>query len=197
MSPSAPLGRGPKVRTAVLAATIDELSERGYAAFTIENVAQRTGVHKTTVYRRWPDRETLIAEALADSIATEIPVPDTGSVGEDLRALARSLVAWVNSASGRAVLAVMVSTAAGLPAPPLSARHVFRDRIRHTLPVVTRAIARGEIPDGTNPAEMIKTLVAPIYFRVLITGEPVDDNAADTAAALTLTAARARLFTDD
>jgi AcrR family transcriptional regulator len=197
MSPSASLGRGAKVRAAVLAATIEELSERGYAAFTIDNVAQRTGVHKTTVYRRWPDRETLIAEALADSVATEIPIPDTGSVDDDLRGLARSLVAWANSASGRAVLAVMVSTAAGLPAPPNSARHVFRDRIRQTLPVVTRAITRGEVPDGTDPAELIKTLVAPIYFRVLITGEPVGDSTADAAAALALTAARARLFTDD
>ncbi|MFF3575236.1 TetR/AcrR family transcriptional regulator [Nocardia jiangxiensis] len=197
MSRSAPLGRGTKVRTAVLAATIDELSERGYAAFTIDNVAQRTGVHKTTVYRRWPDREALIAEALADSVATDIPIPDTGSVDDDLRALARSLVTWANSASGRAVLAVMVSTAAGLPAPPNSARHVFRDRIRQTLPVVTRAIARGEIPDATDPAEMIKTLVAPIYFRVLITGEPVDDNTADAAATLALTAARAHLFAHD
>ncbi|RJO73335.1 TetR/AcrR family transcriptional regulator [Nocardia panacis] len=195
MSPSAPLGRGPKVRSAVLAATVDELSERGYAAFTIENVAQRTGVHKTTVYRRWPDRDTLIAEALADSVAAKIPIPDTGSIEEDLRALARSLVAWATGAAGRAVLAVLVSTAAGLPAPPNSARHVFRDRIRQTLPVVTRAVARGELPEGTDPAETIKALVAPIYFRVLITGEPVDDGTADTAAALALAGARARLFT--
>ncbi|WP_051025457.1 MULTISPECIES: TetR/AcrR family transcriptional regulator [Nocardia] len=195
MSSSAPLGRGPKVRAAVLAATVDELSERGYAAFTIDNVAQRTGVHKTTVYRRWPDRDSLIAEALAESVATEIPIPDTGSVDEDLRALARSLVAWTTSASGRAILAVMVSTAAGLPAPPNSARHVFRDRIRQTLPVVTRAVARGELPEGTDPAEMIKTLVAPIYFRVLITGERVDDSTADAAARVALTAARAQLFT--
>lgn len=195
MSSSAPLGRGPKVRAAVLAATVDELSERGYAAFTIDNVAQRTGVHKTTVYRRWPDRDSLIAEALAESVAAEIPIPDTGSVDEDLRALARSLVAWADSASGRAILAVLVSTAAGLPAPPNSARHVFRDRIRHTLPVVTRAIARGELPEGTDPAEMIKTLVAPIYFRVLITGERVDDGTADAAAKVALTAARAGLFT--
>ncbi|NKY44325.1 TetR/AcrR family transcriptional regulator [Nocardia cerradoensis] len=194
MSSSAPLGRGPKVRAAVLAATVDELSERGYAAFTIDNVAQRTGVHKTTVYRRWPDRDSLIAEALAESVATEIPIPDTGSVDEDLRALARSLVAWSTSASGRAILAVMVSTAAGLPAPPNSARHVFRDRIRQTLPVVTRAVARGELPEGTDPAEMIKTLVAPIYFRVLITGERVDDSTADAAARVALTGARAGLF---
>lgn len=195
MSPSAPLGRGPRVRSAVLAATVDELSERGYAALTIDNVAQRAGVHKTTVYRRWPDRDTLIAEALADSIAAKIPIPDTGSVEEDLRALARGLVAWTNSSSGRAVLAVMVSTAAGLPSPPNSARHVFRDRIRQALPIVTRAVTRGELPNGTDPAELIKALVAPIYFRVLITGEPVGDSTAEAVTALALTAARAHLFT--
>lgn len=60
---------------------------------------------------------------------------------------------------------------------------------------MTRAIARGELPEGTDPAEMIKTLVAPIYFRVLITGERVDDGTADAAAKVALTAARAALFT--
>jgi AcrR family transcriptional regulator len=194
MSSAAPLGRGPKVRAAVLAATVDELSERGYAAFTVDNVAQRAGVHKTTVYRRWPDRDTLIADALADSVAAELPIPDTGSIEDDLRALARSLVSWINSPSGRAVLAVMLSTAAGLPSPPEATRHVFRDRIRRALPVVARAVTRGEIPSGTDPAELIKTLVAPIYLRVLITGEPVDDDTADAAATLALTAAHAGLF---
>ncbi len=194
MSSVAPLGRGPKVRTAVLAATVDELSEHGYAAFTVDNVAQRAGVHKTTVYRRWPDRDALIAEALADSVAAEIPIPDTGSVEEDLRALARSLVAWIRSPSGRAVLAVMLANTAGEPAPPDVSRHAFRDRIRKTLPVVGRAVERGELPAGTNPAELIKTLVAPIYFRALITREPVDDSTADAAAAVAMTAARAGLF---
>lgn len=193
MSSAAPLGRGPKVRAAVLAATVVELSERGYSAFTVDNVAQRAGVHKTTVYRRWPDRDALIADALADSVAAEIPIPDTGSVEDDLRALARSLVGWINSPSGRAVLAVMLPSA-GLPSPPDATRHVFRDRIRRALPVVARAITRGEIPSGTDAAEVIKTLVAPIYLRVLITGESVDDTTADAAAALSLTAARAGLF---
>ncbi|WP_433755448.1 TetR/AcrR family transcriptional regulator [Nocardia sp. CA-135398] len=174
----------------MLAATVDELSEHGYAAFTVENVAQRAGVHKTTVYRRWADRDDLIADALSESVEAEIAIPDTGSVEDDLRALARSLVAWISSPSGRAVLAVMLSNAA----PPASTRHAFRDRIRKALPLVTRAVERGELPAGTNPVEMIKTLVAPIYFRVLITREPVDDSAADAAAAVALTAARAGLF---
>ncbi|MFJ1455670.1 TetR/AcrR family transcriptional regulator [Nocardia sp. N2S4-5] len=193
MGSVAPPGRGPKVRAAVLAAAVAELGERGYAAFTVEEVAQRAGVHKTTVYRRWPDRDALIADALADSVAAELPIPDTGSVEADLRALARSLVAWINSPSGRAVLAVMVP-AAGSPAPPDVMRHAFRDRIRRALPIVPRAIARGEIPVGTDPAELIKTLVAPIYFRVLIPRERVTEDTADAAAAVALTAARAGLF---
>lgn len=194
MSSAAPLGRGPKVRAAVLAATIDELAEHGYAAFTVEKVAQRTGVHKTTVYRRWPDRDALITDALSDGVDAEIPIPDTGSIEEDLRALARSLVTWIGSPHGRAVLAVMLPGATGEPRPPAPTRHVFRDRIRKALPVVTRAVTRGELPAGTDPAEMIKTLVAPIYFRVLITRESVDDKTADRAATLALTAARAGLF---
>jgi AcrR family transcriptional regulator len=182
------------VRTAVLAAAVDELSEHGYAAFSVENVARRAGVHKTTVYRRWPDRDALITDALAESVAAEIPIPDTGSIDDDLRTLARSLVAWIRSPGGRAVLAVTLSDTIGQPQPPDTARHVFRDRIRRALPIVERAVARGELPSGVDPAELVKTLVAPIYLRVLITGEQVDAGTADAAAALAITAARSGLL---
>ncbi|WP_030521427.1 TetR/AcrR family transcriptional regulator [Nocardia rhamnosiphila] len=194
---AASLGRGPKVRAAVLAATVAELGEHGYAAFTIENVARRTGVHKTTVYRRWPDRDTLITEALSESVATELPIPDTGSIDDDLPALARGLVEWITSPAGRAVLAVMPTGPTGAPTPSDPVRHVFRDRIRRALPPVARAVARGELPPHTDPAELIKALVAPIYLRVAITGEKVDDRTADRAAAVALTAARAGLFAED
>lgn len=193
MSADAPLGRGPKVRAAVLAATVDELAEQGYAAFAVENVAKRAGVHKTTVYRRWPDRDALITDALSDSVSAEIPVPDTGSVEEDLRALARGLVFWMKSPGGQAVLAVFMTERSG-SAPPLAVRHIFRDRIRQTLPVVARAIERGELPSGTDPAELVKALVAPIYFRALITREPLTDATADNAARLALAGAHAGVF---
>ncbi|MFB8008446.1 TetR/AcrR family transcriptional regulator [Nocardia sp. NPDC056000] len=194
MSPDAPLGRGPKVRTAVLAATVAELAELGYAGFAVDNVARRAGVHKTTVYRRWPDRDALIADALADSAAAEIPLPDTGSVEDDLRALARGLVAWVKSPGGQAVLAVMVSETAGSASPPTVVRHVFRDRIRQALPIVVRATERGELPAGTDPVELVKALVAPIYFRALITRERLTDATADSATRLALAGAHAGVF---
>ncbi|WP_232248544.1 TetR/AcrR family transcriptional regulator [Streptacidiphilus rugosus] len=187
----ATIGRGAKVRTAVLAATIDELVERGYTTLTVDQIAQRAGVHKTTVYRRWADLDALIVDALTEHIAADIPIPDTGSVAEDLRLLARGLVAWISSPIGRAVLAIMVSDAAvRVPELAESRRRIFHDRIERARPVVDRAVARGELPPDTDAAELIKNLAAPVYFRVLITGESVDRHTADHAAAAALAAAR-------
>ncbi|MFF3004794.1 TetR/AcrR family transcriptional regulator C-terminal ligand-binding domain-containing protein [Kitasatospora sp. NPDC057940] len=184
------LGRGEKVRTAVLAAALAELAETGYTALTVDGVAQRAGVHKTTVYRRWKDRGTLLVDALAGQIATDIPIPDTGSVDDDLRALARGLAAWLTGPSGSAVLAVLLSDAVRVPAMAEVRARIFGDRLRRAEPVVRRAVERGQLPPGTDPAEVIKNLAAPLYFRVLITAERVGGDTADRAAAAVLAAAR-------
>jgi hypothetical protein len=78
----------------------------------------------------------------------------------------------------------------GVPEIADARRRIFNDRLRRAEPVITRAITRGELPAGTDPDEVIKTLAAPIYFRFLITGEPLDDDLADRAARLALLAAR-------
>jgi AcrR family transcriptional regulator len=189
--PAGPRGRGPKVRAAVLAAALAELAERGCAALTVEGVARRAGVHKTTVYRRWPDRESLVVDALTDLIAVEVPVPDSGDVATDLRALARALVRWLTSPSGQAVLAAVVSDTLRVPEVAAVKRRFFEDRFRRAEPVVARAVARGELPPGTDPAEVVKALIAPIYLRLLITAEPIDEGTADRAAQVALAAARA------
>ncbi|NYI07312.1 TetR/AcrR family transcriptional regulator [Allostreptomyces psammosilenae] len=186
-----PVGRGPKVRAAVLAATLAELADGGYAALTVENVARRAGVHKTTVYRRWRDRESLVVDALAEQIAADIPIPDEGDVETDLRELARRFVGWATSPGGRAVLAAMLSDAVRVPEIADARGRLFQDRLRRAEPLVARAVERGELPADTDPARLIGTLVAPIYLRLLITGEPVDEATADQAARVALAAARA------
>jgi len=184
------VGRGAKVRAAVLAATLAELTQVGYADLSVEGVAQRAGVHKTTVYRRWPDRQTLVAEALTDSVARDVPVPDTGSLEGDLRTFARSLVGWLTSPPGEAIFATLIAASRVPEIAPIK-RALFEDRFRRHEPLVTRAIARGELPHGTDPAEVIKTVIAPIYLRLLITAEPINAATADAAAAVALAAARA------
>jgi len=192
-----PAGRGQKVRAAVLAATLAELTENGYAALTVENVARRAGVHKTTIYRRWKDREGLVADAMTDLAATEVIFPDTGDIDTDLRRLARSLVAFLNSPAGQAVAAATLSDASRIPEVADAKRRFFSDRFRRAQPVVSGAIARGELPADTDPAELVRTLVAPIYLRLLVTAEPIDTTTADNAAKVALAAARAGALRSD
>jgi AcrR family transcriptional regulator len=183
-------GRGPRLRAAVLAATLEELTAGGFAALTIDNVARRAGVHKTSLYRNWKDRASLVAEALAENVAGGVPIPDTGSIETDLREYARSLIGWLTSPLGRAVLAATISDAArAQPEIAEIEQRFFIDRLRRAEPMVTRAIARGELPSNTDPNAVIKTVLAPIYLRLLITAEPVDEATADQAARVALAAA--------
>ncbi|MFH8371480.1 TetR/AcrR family transcriptional regulator [Streptomyces sp. NPDC018031] len=188
------VGRGSKMRAAVLEATITELTETGYAALTVDGVARRAGVHKTTIYRNWEDTDQLVADALAGHFAADIPIPDTGAVESDLRALARSLVATMTTRAGRALLTTVLSDAARVPRLAEVKHALFDDRFRRAEPVVTRAVERGELPSDTDPAELLKALAAPIYFRLVFTGEPVDKGTADRAVHVALAAARARVL---
>lgn len=190
----APVGRGPKVRSAVLAATLDELAETGYANLTVENVAQRAGVHKTTVYRRWPDRQALVTDALTDHVATDVPIPDTASIEADLRELARLTVRLLTNPADHAIATALISDAARLPEVEQVRRRFFVDRFERAEPVITRAVERGELPAGTDPVALLKSLIAPIYLRLLVISEPIDDATADHAAAATLAAAHAGVF---
>lgn len=189
--PARPVGRGRKAQAAVRAATLAELLDRGYAELTIEGVAQRAGVHKTTLYRRWKDRASLVVDALAEHFATDIPIPDTGAVETDLQALARALVQSMTDPVGRAVQTAMFSDAGRLPEVAEAKRQIFADRFRRAEPVVARAIERGELPADTDPVALIKTLAAPIYFRLLVSADPVEEGTAEQAVRITLAAARA------
>lgn len=186
-----PIGRGEKVRTAVLAATLAELNATGYAGLTVEAVAQRAGVHKTTVYRRWQDRETLVVEALGEQIAEKISIPDTGALESDLIALARAFVRWATSQQGQALLAAFFSDAVRISEIAEARNRVFRGRLERARPVITRAIKRGELPENTDPGAVVKMLVAPLYLRLLVTGEVVNEAVADQAARAALAAAEA------
>ena len=187
-----PVGRGPKVRAAVLAAALAELAEHGYAALSVDDVARRAGVHKTTVYRRWQTRENLVADALTEQMAAGITIPDTGNVETDLRELARAFVGWMTGPNGRAMLATILSQdATRVPEIAEIKRRLVDDRFRRAEPVVTRGIERGELPASTDPAEVIKMLIAPIYLRLLVTAEPIDETTADQAARVAFLAAGA------
>jgi AcrR family transcriptional regulator len=186
-----PGGRSARVRAAVRAATLSELAENGYAALSVEGVAARSGVHKTTVYRRWGSVEGLIADALEMASEEPWPVPDTGSVHGDLRALTRLVVAGFTDPGDGPVSTAFVAAGMQNSAAAEALRGFFVSRHDQAARIVTRAVARGELPAGTDPVELVRATVAPLYYRLFISREPVDAAVADRAADAALAAARA------
>src|SRR5258706_13042053 len=104
MSSRRPGGRSARVRQAVLDAAFAELGEKGYGGLSIEAVALRSGGAKTTVYRRWPTRDELVADALDSRSDRYEPVPGTGSLPGALKELVRGDRDKLTSNHGKAML---------------------------------------------------------------------------------------------
>jgi AcrR family transcriptional regulator len=168
-------GRSARVRADAIAATLAELAERGYRALSLESVARRAGVHKTTLYRRWGTREELVLDAMLDRAGEHISVPDTGSLRDDLLELARTAAA---NAATPEVAAMARAVAAESPHDGRLAaanRRFWAERLALDGVIVERAIERGEVAAGTEPGRVIESVLGPIHLRLLLTGEPVDD----------------------
>jgi AcrR family transcriptional regulator len=174
------------VRADVLRAALEQLAAGGYAAFTIESVAKRAGVHKTTLYRRWGTRERLLLEAMLERGAETVPIPDTGSLEADLREYGRLITASLEPEIEAAIRAVVAIGQAD-EAVAAAGRRFWAARFELAGVMVARAIARGELPAGTDPVLVIEAVLAPIYFRLLLSGGPLDDA---SVARLAKTAAR-------
>lgn len=163
-------GRSARVRRAVLEAALAELAESGYGGLNVEAVARRAGVHKTTVYRQWPDRERLVTDALMHRSDAELPVPDTGALRSDLVALGMAVVAQLTQPRVTTLIRMLVAEGPRLPAFRETARAFWTARFERTAWVVQRAIDRGELPPETNVPMVLESLIAPLYLRLLVTG---------------------------
>jgi AcrR family transcriptional regulator len=173
-----------------MAAAFEELTENGLARATVAGVARRSGVHETTIYRRWVTRENLFVDAMLSRGADAVPAPDTGSTRGDLLAIVRAVIAYVSTPTGLAAL-----HAATLPLNQTNsdARAAFwAGRLEALRPVVERGIARGDLRPDTDPVLLLEVLVAPVHGRLLLTNEPVDEALAERLVDLVLDGASAR-----
>lgn len=184
--------RSEPARLAILRSALKILAEHGFSAFTIEDVAERAGVGKTTVYRWWPNKGALIADAFANSTIRSLRFPDTGSLYTDIRLQMRELVKIFCSRRGRIVSAIL---AAGQADKKLIA--AFRDRFlwprrREAYATLKRGIHRGELRRNVDPNLLLDSLYGPIYMRFLIQHGGLTAEFVDRLSALVLAGARPR-----
>jgi AcrR family transcriptional regulator len=182
--------RSEQARQAILRTTLRILGKNGFSDFKIEEVAAHASVGKATVYRWWPNKGALIADAFASSTTRKLRFPDTGSVYADMSQEMRQLIKVFRSRRGRIVSAIL---AAGQSDKDLI--EAFRERFlwprrREAYATLRRGIERGELRKDLDPDLLLDSLYGPIYMRFLIQHDRLTPEFVDRLCELVLDGVR-------
>jgi AcrR family transcriptional regulator len=157
--------RSDAARMAVLHAVDDMLVEEGYAAMTMKGIAARAGVGKQTVYRWWSSKAEILFEAVMQDAATDLVVDPASTSGEEIDLFLDAVVHFLTSSHAGAAYRALVGEAqhdAKVAALVRSSDAL----VIAAMPVLSRAVARGDLPPDLDLAEAAVDLVAPTAFRV-------------------------------
>ena len=175
---------GPRDREGILRATIDQLAAQGYQRLTVEGVAATARVHKSTLYRWWPDKSALVADALAGHLATG-PVPDTGTTRGDLIAWLRVTIANYTATPAGVAMPALISDLSSRPGGLAAFRESFLDKRRAGCEIlVRRGITRGDLSADIDIELFMDALAGTVFYRQLVSGQPITDDLAERIVAL-------------
>lgn len=160
-------------RAAVIGATLSLLTERGIAGTTIEAVAERSGVAKTTIYRQWDSQPGLVLDAF-NSVRQSPVDPDTGTLRGDLLDLLTGFARALSGGPAPGLMFALIDAAERDPTFAALHRREAQDRHAVILAVVSRGVRRGELPAGTDPAEVLDLLAGPVFHRRAVSAGSVD-----------------------
>jgi AcrR family transcriptional regulator len=161
-------------KKAVLAATFQLLGEQGLAGVSVDEVAKRSGVAKTTIYRHWPSRSALLIEACS-SMGTRPQVPDTGGFRGDLTALAIHMAARLRADRWASILPSVIDAAERDPEIATVHTRLHAGFMAPLYAVIERAQAKGELPKALDPSEIVASVVGPLFYRRWFSRQPLDE----------------------
>jgi AcrR family transcriptional regulator len=176
-----------RVDRAILEATRELIAERGVHEFRTEDVAFRAGVGKGAIYRRYPSKDELVTAAVGALVDEQIQLPDTGSTRADLLALMGEAVELYRGSVAGRLMPSLVSAMAQRPELARAVRDGFLAGRRGALAhVLRRGIERGDLRSDLDLEFALDVFGGPLFYRLLITGGPIDEQLAEAVAELIL-----------
>jgi AcrR family transcriptional regulator len=168
-----PLVRGEPVVQSVLGITLDELARRGFVAFRVEDVANRAGVNKTTIYRRWPTKAALVRAALLTIAGEEIRVPDTGSLRGDLAQIGHQMIELAASPHWQVVIRMILAEGpdAELRSIAQSLRESYEPLRRE---LMSAAVLRGDVATIDDGLLILELFDAAMFSRLFVSQVGID-----------------------
>ncbi|GAA2793769.1 TetR/AcrR family transcriptional regulator [Crossiella cryophila] len=184
--PAALRPRSQRARAAVLKAATELMREPG-PELTVDAIAARSGVSKATIYKHWPNKTAVAIDAFAEHMATQVPLPDTGSAHADLRELVHSVFAFYSSADGQTFAGLIAGVHGDETGKRMFVERFLLGRREGVRTVWARGVDRGELRADVDVEVAIDLLFGPAIFR-LMTGH--DTFGPDFADAVTEAALR-------
>jgi TetR/AcrR family transcriptional regulator of autoinduction and epiphytic fitness len=164
-------------RRVILEAVLDELGAVGYGAMTIEGIAARAGVGKSTIYRHWPGKLELVEDAFR-TLKAAVTVPEEGSLRDRVVGVIEQVACLVESSTYSSCMPALIEAAERDDKVRDFHRRFSTERRAVLVDLLRDAVDTGELPTDTDPELLADALVGPILLRRLMLAEPVDPSVA-------------------
>lgn len=169
-----PGGRSKDVLERVFASTLDILRDKGLAGVSFNDIAAAANVNRSTLYRRWSDRNELVLDAILASVTRQIVPSSVGDLNRDLASVLEQIGGYLSSPLGRAVMTAALEIDAANS--PTGRRQImlWRERLKDFEPMFQNAKARGELSEDFDWEAAFAMAAGAVYYRVIMHHEPVD-----------------------
>lgn len=171
-------GRPRNIETekAILAASYDLLLEAGFGTVTVEKIAERAKVSKATIYKWWPNKAAVVMDGFLSAAMSRLPVPDTGSVVNDIIIQASNLAKFLTSREGKVINELIGEGQFDLKLAAEYRLRYFNPRRLDSRRILERGVQRGELKEDLDLELCIDLIYGPIFYRLLVTGETLEED---------------------
>ncbi|QMV40699.1 TetR/AcrR family transcriptional regulator [Cohnella cholangitidis] len=167
--------RNLETQNSILTASYDLLLENGFGAVTVEKIADRAKVSKATIYKWWPNKAAVVMDGFLSAATARLPVPDTGSVFRDMLEHATNMARFMTSREGSIFLEIIGEGQTDSALAEAYRTRYIQPRRLEVRGIVDRGVKRGELKNDLDIALCTDLVYGPIFYRLLVTGDVVDD----------------------
>lgn len=168
--------RNVEAQKSILSASYELLLENGFQAVTVDKIAERAQVSKATIYKWWPNKAAVVMDGFLHAATARLPVPDTGSAFNDILIHATNLAGFLISREGTIITELLGEGQFDSGLAEAYRARFFRPRRLEARSLLEKGVQRRELKKDLDIGICIDLIYGPIFYRLLVTGEPIDDS---------------------
>jgi AcrR family transcriptional regulator len=168
--------RNVETQKSILSASYDLLLENGFGAVTVEKIADRAKVSKATIYKWWPNKAAVVMDGFLSATTDRLPVPETGSVRNDILVHATNLALFLISREGKIITEIVGEGQFDSGLAEAYRTRYFHPRRVEARRLLEQGVQRGQLKENLDIDVIIDLIYGPIFYRLLVTGNKLDSS---------------------